>query len=348
MNLPEYIKEAKKNWKLNYHYKKTQPSYFNKKPVTNDKFIDPSISRYLEKVKLLNHSSSYVSYCEDISILALNNCGSCLISNIGVKKFTDISSKYDLEIPEVKYTKIVKHKSVLLSMDSSCNYFHWICQVIPRLKLLINDGVDLSTIKTFLIPPIKGPFVIESLKRIGISENQLVEQEKGIKYIFKNIIIPSEPNRHIHITDWSIEFINNLFKTNKKCKFKKIYIHREKNKGGGISNQTELYSYLNKLNYKKVILENLTILEQAAIFKSAEIIISPHGASLANLIFCKKNTKIIELFSFNFFSPLYWNISNLLNLDYHYVKSSSPLHNKTPSRKNLIDVNIKTLSTFIH
>ena len=31
------------------------------------------------------------------------------------------------------------------------------------------------------------------------------------------------------------------------------------------------------------------------IFSNAKVIISPHGSNMSNIIFCKKNTKIVEI-----------------------------------------------------
>jgi capsular polysaccharide biosynthesis protein len=65
-------------------------------------------------------------------------------------------------------------------------------------------------------------------------------------------------------------------------------------------------------------LESMSVIEQAALFSQAEIIIAPHGSGLTNLIFCQPNTKVIELFSPNYVYHCYWWISNLVELDYYY------------------------------
>ena len=36
--------------------------------------------------------------------------------------------------------------------------------------------------------------------------------------------------------------------------------------------------------------------KQISVFNNSKIIVSPHGAGLANTIFCRKNTKILEFF----------------------------------------------------
>jgi capsular polysaccharide biosynthesis protein len=52
------------------------------------------------------------------------------------------------------------------------------------------------------------------------------------------------------------------------------------------------------------------------LFQSAEFIISPHGAGLANLVFCEPRTKVIELMPSAEFRPFFWLLSDKLDLVY--------------------------------
>ena len=67
-------------------------------------------------------------------------------------------------------------------------------------------------------------------------------------------------------------------------------------------------------------------------FNSAKSIVSPHGAALGNLVFCQKDTHLLELFNASHFHCLYWNFANILDLDYYYYQSNDnkimPPHNK--------------------
>jgi capsular polysaccharide biosynthesis protein len=71
--------------------------------------------------------------------------------------------------------------------------------------------------------------------------------------------------------------------------------------------------------FKKILLEKLSLAERIRIFSSAEAVISPHGAGLANLVFCKPGTKVIEVFNPSYAFPCYWNISKNCGLDYYYL-----------------------------
>lgn len=73
-----------------------------------------------------------------------------------------------------------------------------------------------------------------------------------------------------------------------------------------------------KNGFVAVTLDNLSIVEQAKIFNSAKVIVAPHGAALTNLVFCRKNTKIIEIFHPNYINVCFWALSNCVGLDYYY------------------------------
>ena len=90
----------------------------------------------------------------------------------------------------------------------------------------------------------------------------------------------------------------NLFKK-KNCnvKVKKIFIDRSEseNKHCQLINNDQIKNYLFKRGFKSIKVGKLDFLDQISLFNNAKIIIGPHGAAFTNLIFCKKNTKVIEI-----------------------------------------------------
>lgn len=81
-----------------------------------------------------------------------------------------------------------------------------------------------------------------------------------------------------------------------------FYHKQAKIKGSGssrrhIPNIHEIYQYLLSKNImvKKTFLEHLSLLDQIKLFKNYRTIITQHGASMSNLIWCEPQTKIIEI-----------------------------------------------------
>ena len=59
----------------------------------------------------------------------------------------------------------------------------------------------------------------------------------------------------------------------------------------------KLEEYLQKkiVSFKSVILENIPFKEQVKYFKNAKIVIYIHGAAVMNMLFCNKDTLLIEV-----------------------------------------------------
>jgi capsular polysaccharide biosynthesis protein len=77
---------------------------------------------------------------------------------------------------------------------------------------------------------------------------------------------------------------------------KKIYIKRNSHYRN-VTNAEEVEEMLVAKGFVVVEPEKLSFIEQVELFSSAEVVVGATGASFANLIFCKPETKIIILIS---------------------------------------------------
>lgn len=59
--------------------------------------------------------------------------------------------------------------------------------------------------------------------------------------------------------------------------------------------------------------------EQIARFGAARKVVAVHGAGLANLVFCRPGTEVIEIFPKNFIKSPYWRLAQGLDLPYRAV-----------------------------
>ena len=66
-------------------------------------------------------------------------------------------------------------------------------------------------------------------------------------------------------------------------------------------------------------------IDQVKIFNSAKLIVAMHGAGLTNLLFCKSNTKVIEITKnfvdyLNTDDPIYMKLNDKKNIDWFTKK----------------------------
>jgi len=76
-----------------------------------------------------------------------------------------------------------------------------------------------------------------------------------------------------------------------------IYVSRFDTTKRRILNEDDILNDTILPGFQKIIMTNLPLLEQMYIFANAKVIISCHGAALVNILFCRKDIKIIEIAS---------------------------------------------------
>lgn len=101
----------------------------------------------------------------------------------------------------------------------------------------------------------------------------------------------------------------------------RIFVTRSKAQRRRIKNEIELRTILGRYGFKIVELGFDNPLEQIALFRNAEIIMSVHGASLTNLIWAK-TARVIELFPSNLRPKHYLNIAAQMGLEYQPIIGS--------------------------
>lgn len=94
-----------------------------------------------------------------------------------------------------------------------------------------------------------------------------------------------------------------------------IYIQRSGKRK--VKNENDIFPILKKYNFQIIEDNPKTIFEQFKIFQSAKIVLGPHGAGFSNILFCQKNTKIVEFFPKNYYPPHYFYLSGALGLVYY-------------------------------
>lgn len=75
----------------------------------------------------------------------------------------------------------------------------------------------------------------------------------------------------------------------------KSEIKSASNQRRSISNFDDLAKSIAFLDPKVVYLEQVSLVDQIALFRDSDIVIAQHGAALANIVFCRKSALIIEI-----------------------------------------------------
>jgi hypothetical protein len=235
----------------------------------------------------------------------------------------------------------------VLAWAGHSNYWHWFHDTLGRFHLLQQSGI---TIDKYVLPPLKLPYHWETVEKLGIPKDKIIQLTPGMHLRARNLILPSIPFNVGTCVKWTIDFLRESFLNQESVKnsseFERIYISREDASWRKVINEAEVMNFLEKKGFKKIVLNSLSVQEQINIFSSAKFIIASNGAGLTNITFCNPGTKIIQLFTKT--SDEFMKIGNYIGLDYYFLSCSVayPLSTEHEVMNNLI-VNVEKLSKML-
>lgn len=211
----------------------------------------------------------------------------------------------------------------MLVSPQSQNYYHWLFDVLPRIKLYQSV---LGHINHFCISGAVPQKFLDVLPAFGIPLNKILLVNDTEKLHFDNFYAASLPGSEGRSPKWAIDYVRGkLLSPSPVTANKKLYLKRGTAAGRKILNEESLIEALLKQGFDIITPDDLSIEDQAALFQQAAIVVSAHGAALSNLLFVREGTAVIEIFSPDYFrSDCYFTLSRLLNLDYHYIKGTKP------------------------
>ena len=218
--------------------------------------------------------------------------------------------------------KIQEYRNVFfLGGNGSFNFYHWMIEIVPKLLLINNDYIDKYKIDTIVV----NEWVKNNDNYFWLLEKCLSHLKNvNIVYInqldvffVKNLFFMNTFNqtifnfkdmnyRHTLSTIYNSKYLYSLKQRlstnnmdNELKVYKKIFILRNENTVSEFNkrtyNENEVFKIFQKKGFVGLYLADLSLIEQAYIFRNADFIVGPSGSGWSNLIFCKQDcTKAIS------------------------------------------------------
>ncbi len=237
---------------------------------------------------------------------------------------SDLHQHQVLSLEKLPPVKQIQGKVAVLSALSGNVYFHWMFDLLPRVEILRQKGINLEEIDYFICNQIKSQFQRETLQKLGVPFSKIIESDHHPHIQAQQLIVPSYPATVGWPNPFSIRFLRKLFLSSVNPTLdsnspRRIYISRKKAKYRRIFNEDKVMEMLSKLGFVLVELESLSVQQQAHLFSQADVIISAHGSGLTNTVFCQPGTTVIELMSPHYIRHYFWVISQHLRLNHYYL-----------------------------
>jgi hypothetical protein len=208
-------------------------------------------------------------------------------------------------------------------------YAHWMGDVLPALHLVELAGIDLASIDRFIFLRKDQGYHRESCKRLGIDPKKILVFSRQLQNISADeLIVPSQPRTHMCTSPWIADFLRRTFlpsfdAARAPAPGLRLYLSRAKAGKRRVANEADIAGLLARYGFRTVHLEDISVAAAAKLLSNAEMVVAAHGAGMANLVFCRPGTKIIELYSWHI-SQEYWMLAATLGLDYYCLACPEP------------------------
>lgn len=183
---------------------------------------------------------------------------------------------------------------VVLNTSGSHNYFHWLCEVLPRLQLARQAGVEQAD--AYVVDNYK-PFHRQALELLGISADKVIEPHEGLMIQADRLIVPSlasaAARRRLGFCLQTQAARGTAGQHSQPAR--RLHISRRLAKNRSLGNDAEVAALLARYDFETHCLEEYTLEDQIRLFRDASIIVGLHGAGLSNILLPQRPTSVIEI-----------------------------------------------------
>ncbi len=221
---------------------------------------------------------------------------------------------------KIRAPQPVSGTSAVIASTLGMGYGHWLLDELPRLLTLPRSGVDN------LIAHANSPINRTALTEWGWT-GTLLPPDRGAHYQCEQLVIPSLVGTIHQPVRCALDLISAFtasFHADTSPFGERIYVTRERARRRTVVNESALWAELERTGFVKVRLEDLGWPEQINAFRYAKAVVAPHGAGLANLVFCSPGTRVVELFNRAYVEGCFWRLAALQGLDYRPIVSTGP------------------------
>jgi capsular polysaccharide biosynthesis protein len=173
------------------------------------------------------------------------------------------------------------------------NYYHWLLEVVPRVMVMRSAGLTAD----WYIIESQSRYQRRVLELLGIPSERLIQPHYALNVQADMLIRPSHPG----LDAWK-GLANAIGQGLPKSEriaagqsSRRIYISRKEAAHRKVANEAELQAMLESHGFETHSFETLDFARQVSLISSADYIVAVHGAALANLIFAREGTRVIEI-----------------------------------------------------
>lgn len=201
-------------------------------------------------------------------------------------------------------------------------YAHFIMEELPRLLWALKQYPDLRLICPAKMPGYMADIYSELKKKDILQYDPIAVPAE---YVIADDFVFTQAEAYSgfwHKSD--IDRLRDTFLMSTPSPNRlNIYVSR-RNSSRSFDNEAELEQVLSMRGFQIVFLEKMKFTDQVELFNNAAVLVAPHGAGLANIVWCSPNTKIIEMYTDMVFNDCFSRLSSQVSCEHYCLWSKDP------------------------
>lgn len=213
----------------------------------------------------------------------------------------------------------------LCSAHAAINFCHWMFDSMSRLELFERAGYTFDDVDHILMPNFPGRTTAWVRERLQLPVEKIIHPGPRDQFTCETLLQPSFPGFIASYPPWVIDFYRRHFPAPTVTPTRKIYIARRGKRG--LANEAEVESELQRRGFELFDPAYQTDLH----LQLADVshVVGVHGAAMANLVFCPRTTRVLELMPSDMSSRYYYSLCDSAGMSYGVVFGRSLRERRT-------------------
>lgn len=209
----------------------------------------------------------------------------------------------------------------LLAGVGDFNYCHFLFDIFPR-HALFGMCPGLPRPERWYVP-LRYPFQRELVAAMGIDPGTVVDSAVTPHVRAELLVAASHADFPLDAPAWTVALLRGrlLGGAPGVVPGRRIYVPRTGRRNNRIiRNELAVRQLLDRRGFVTVDPGQMSLAEQIDTFATAEVVVAPHGAALANLAFASPGARVVELFAPDYVKTCYWALTqHVPGLEYRYL-----------------------------
>jgi Glycosyltransferase 61 len=210
--------------------------------------------------------------------------------------------------------------AIAVTPEADGNYYHWLLDLLPRVLLLKHATQNFSNYDTLLLNGSRANYERETLTALEVPPEKIRFVNSRDRFQIASAVFSCLDINVV--APWKVRGLRHLASpvpSNERCR--PLYLSRARAAVRRIANEKELSEVLRQHDFEILEAETLSFREQADLFAHASVIVAPHGAALANTVFCQPGTRVVEISTRAGYRDWYWQLGTVAGLSYEVLEA---------------------------